>query len=115
MTEGNKLSALGANPSIPDMTAEAQRRHEKHLERGGSYPGMAMVDYVEKSGELARSRVDGDIVGYRGKDGCIVRYNKDTNDWVKAYTTGVASMYKPLRGENYYNDRMKDDGGVTND
>jgi hypothetical protein len=109
------LSATGANPSIPDMTAATQKRHEKHLRFGKSYPGMSMTDYVQKSGELARTPVGGDVMGYRGDDGCIVRYNSATNDWVKAYDTGVASMYRPKRGEIYYLERMIDDGGVTDD
>ena len=104
-------SATGANPTIPDMTPSAQVRHMKHLQSGKSYPGMSMKEYVKKSGELARSKVEGDIDGYKASDGAIVRYNKKTNDWVKAYSLGVASMYKPSRGMDYFNDTKKNDGG----
>ena len=72
---------------------------------------MSMEEYVCKSGKLARSRVEGDIVGYLASDGAIIRYNKTTNDWVKAYNTGVASMYKPWRGADYFHDTKSDDGG----
>ena len=70
-----------------------------------------MSEYVRKSGELARSKVGGDIIGYKASDGAVVRYNIATNDWVKAYDTGVASMYKPERGMAYYDDAKQIDGG----
>lgn len=108
-------SATGANPSITDMTPESQMRHKKHLQLGKSYPGMAVEEYVRKSAELARSKVEGNIDGYRAKDGGIIRYNKATNDWVKAYDTGVATMFKPNDGMVYYNRQMNGDGGVQND
>ncbi|MCL2571878.1 MAG: hypothetical protein FWE11_05700 [Defluviitaleaceae bacterium] len=107
----NDLSAIGANPSIPDMTPMSQARHTKHLQAGKSYPGMSMEEYVRKSGELARSEVGGDVDGYKASDGGIIRYNRITGDWVKAYTTGVASMYKPKRGIDYFNDTRIEDGG----
>lgn len=107
----DELSATGANPSIPEMSLLTQNKHAKHLRPGKSYPGMPMSEYVKKSGELARSRVGGDIDGYKASDGAIIRYNNATNDWVKAYNTGVASMYKPSRGIEYFNDNKKEDGG----
>ena len=107
----NGYSATGANPSIPDMSPATQARHAKHLQPDKSYPGMTMEEYVKKSGELARSAVGGDIEGYMASDGAIVRYNRVTNDWVKAYDTGVASMYKPGRKNTYFNDTKLTDGG----
>jgi len=105
------LSATDANPSIPDMTPTTQAKHVKHLKPGKSYPGMSMQEYVQKSGMLARSGVGGNIDGYKASDGAIVRYNSTTGDWVKAYNTGVASMYRPKRGADYFNDTKKTDGG----
>jgi hypothetical protein len=109
------LSATQANPSIPDMSPSAQKKHEKHLCAGKSYPGMTMIDYVNMASELARAPVGGDIVGYKCSDGGIVRYNKAEGDFVKARDTGVATMFKPLRGDDYYNDQILKDGGVFND
>lgn len=110
-----KLSATGANPSIPDMTVNTQKRHEKHLKPGKSYAGMTTQNYVKKSSELARAPVGGEIMGYKGSDGCIVRYDKSTNDWVKAYSTGVSTMFKPKIGERYYTENMIEDGGTQDD
>jgi hypothetical protein len=110
-----KLSSTGENPDIPDMNDAAQKNHAKHLRPGKSYPHMPMIDYVKKASRLARSAVGGDIQGYGGADNCIVRYNKTTNDWVKAYATGVASMFKPKRGADYYTENMAEDGGAEDD
>jgi hypothetical protein len=97
------------------MSPSAQKKHEKHLRTGKSYPGMAMVDYVNRASELARSPVGGDIVGYKCSDGSIVRYNIAEGDFVKARDNGVATMFKPIRGNDYYNDQVIKDGGVFND
>jgi hypothetical protein len=76
---------------------------------------MPMDIYVRKGVALARKAVGGDIEGYRGEDGCIVRFNKRTGEWVKAYKHGVVSYMKPDRGRGYYMDCMISDGGVTDD
>ena len=109
------FSASGANPDILEMSESAQRRHQKHLRPGKSYPGMSMDEYVEKSSALARSPVGGDVLGYQAEDGSIVRYNKMTNDWVRAHNAGVVTMFKPKRKEAYYNENMIEDGGAVDD
>lgn len=108
-----ELSAAGENPSIPEMTIKAQNRHKHHITASGAFPNMSMTDYVKAGAELAQMPVGGDIEGYRGQDGCIVRFNNATGEWVKAYNTGVASYMIPKRGRQYYLDWMSLDGGVT--
>ena len=35
--------------------------------------------------------------------GSIVRYDTATNDWIRAYiTSGVATMFKPAEGAEYF-------------
>jgi hypothetical protein len=111
----SKLSAIGANPNIPDMTAKAQNSHRHHIGPGNDFPDMKMDEYIEKGREFARKRAEGDIEGYRGEDGCIVRYNNSTGEWVQAYDTGVASYMRPILGKQYYEKWLKFDKGVTND
>jgi len=110
-----KLSATGSNPSIPEMTAKAQKRHGKHLRPGKSFSGMTMSEYARKGRDFARKPVGGSIIGYRGKDGCIVRFDMVTGEWVKAYMTGVASYMKPSAGKEYYEKWLELDEGVSND
>ena len=60
-----------------------------------------------------RGPVGGDIVGYRGLNGCIVRYNQRTHELVKAYIRGVASYMIPDLKDRYYEIWLEKDGGVT--
>jgi len=98
----SEYSPTGANPSIPEMTEATQLRHAKHLQEGKSYDGMTMAEYVQKASQLVRSAVGGDILGFKESDGAIVRYNKATGDFVKGYSTGVATMFKPSSGIKYF-------------
>jgi len=110
------MDALGANPDIPDMSLKAQARHLKHLRKDGCYPGMSLEEYIKRAGELARSAVGGDIVGYKIAEGdAVVRYNRATNDFAKGFDTGVATMFKPSGGERYYQKQFNEDGGVFDD
>jgi pyocin large subunit-like protein len=110
-----KLSASGANPSIPDMDKAHQKTHKKHLKLGKDYPGMPMDEYVRKASALVRSPIGGDVDGYKRPSGDIVRYNKATNDYVVGHAKGVATMYKPSRGMDYFVDRMRKEGGSRDD
>jgi len=95
------------------MTEKAQKRHKHHLKK--DFPEMSMDRYVSKGRDFARMPVGGDIEGYRGEDGCIVRFNNANGEWVKAYTTGVASFMKPKAGRLYYEKWLILDKGVIND
>jgi len=110
-----EYSAVGANPSIPEMTPKAQARHIHHIGEGKDFPNMTIDEYVAAGAELARSPVSGGIEGYRGEGGCIVRFNNATGEWVKAYSTGVASYMRPKAGRVYYEKWLELDGGVTSD
>jgi hypothetical protein len=113
---GNIYSASGANPSIPDMTPVSLDKHW-----GGSsdhsyqYPELDKAGYAKRAAELVRSPIGGDIDGYKSRDGAIVRYDKATNDFAKGYDTGVASMYKPNDGAEYFKRAMKREGGTQDD
>ena len=109
-TSPSALSGPGANPGIPEMTA---RSIDRHFGGGGpsdhsaQYPGMTKAQYADRAASLARSPVGGDIDGYvatRGKFvGTVVRYDKNENDWVRAYAaTGPATMFKPTVSAAYF-------------
>jgi len=110
-----KLSATGCNLTIPEMTLKAQKRHGKHLRPGKSFAGMSMSEYAKRGKKFAGKPVGGSILGYRGEDGCIVRFDLSTGEWVKAYSTGVASYMKPIAGKAYYEKWLEIDKGVTSD
>ncbi|MCL2362928.1 MAG: hypothetical protein FWC73_14100 [Defluviitaleaceae bacterium] len=112
---GIVFSATGANPAIPEMTPKAQARHIHHIGEGRDFPSVTLDEYVKAGADFARMPVGGDIEGYRGVDGCIVRYNNTTGEWVKAYSTGVASYMRPKAGRIYYVKWLELDGGIIDD
>lgn len=106
---------MGANPDIPEMTLKAQKNHMHHVGQGKDFPNMTMEEYAKVGAEFARKPVGGEIEGYKGADGCIVRFNESTGEWVKAYETGVASYMRPKAGRAYYEKWRELDGGFEND
>ena len=105
-----QLSATGANPSIPSMALQNLERHwgsgakSDHSEQ---YPGFTREDYSRRALELVRMATDENISGYRAQNGAIVRYDRRTNDYVKGYRTGVATLFKPDDCERYFQRAMQ--------
>lgn len=55
--------------------------------------------------------VGGTIEGYVNESGQVVRYDKESNDFVKGHPErGIATMFKPARKLEYFRDRMKEEG-----
>ena len=111
-----ELSAVGANPSIPSMAVQNLERHwgsGAKSDHSGQYPGFTREDYSKRAVELIRMATDENISGYRAQNGAIVRYDRRTNDYVKGYRTGVATLFKPDDCERYYQrTRQKESEGA---
>ena len=74
------------------------------------YPDFTIEQYVARAVQLAEMPVGGDILGHIDKDGIIIRYDRKTNDFVKAsITKGIRTMFKPIDGESYYINMCKED------
>lgn len=86
--------------------------HKGHKDE---YPGMTKQQYQAAMIKLLESPVGGDIDGHVDKRGCVVRYNKATNDFATGHPDIAAySMYKPKDGVAYYQRQRKwdlDHGG----
>ena len=79
------------------------------------YKNWTKEQYFERATKLSRSAVEENILGYKSEDGAIVRYDRLSNDFVKSGNSGIRTMFKPKRGEAYFYDRMREDGGIRND
>ncbi len=102
------LSAAGANPAIPGMTRRTLDEHWGGArDHSYQYPGFTKEQYAERALTLAQSPVGGNISGYRRANGSVVRYDKVANDYVVGYATGIATMYKPDDGEEYFIRKME--------
>ena len=102
------FSSTGANPSIPAFTQKSLDDHwGGKSDHSGDYPGFTKEQYAERALELVRMPTSESILGYQAMNGAIVRYDKTTNDFVKGFKTGVATLYKPDGGEDYFKRVMK--------
>lgn len=99
----NRLSARGfANKQKLMNHWKNGRTHREE------YPNFTIEQYVARAVQLAEMPVGGDILGHGDKDGIIIRYDRKTNDFVKASVTkGIRTMFKPVDGESYYKDMRK--------
>ena len=102
--EKGRWSATGANPTLPGFTPKALDDHwiGGKSDHSSEYTGFTKEQYAERALKLARSATDDNIEGYIATKGdypgSIVRYNKATNDWVRAFPkTGISTMFKPKR------------------
>ena len=101
------LSPEGANPGLPGFSSNNLKLHwNKHSKH---YPGWTEQQYEQRAEELVRSEVGGDILGFKAKNGSIVRYDMKTNDYAIGYVTGIGSMFKLDRGLLQYYERKKRD------
>lgn len=108
------LSGSGANTDIPPFSQSNLNDHwiGGRSDHSSQYPNMTKEQYAQRALELVSSATDENITGYKASNGAIVRYDRSTNDWVKGYTNGIATMFKPSDGVNYYNRTKKIDGGI---
>ena len=71
---------------------------------------MTREQYENRSLDLVESAVGGNILGHVDKDGVVIRYDKETNDFVKGRPTKrVFTMFKPEYGIAYYNAQREED------
>jgi len=109
-------SAVGENKNIQPMTQKNLNDHwGGKSNHSDEYKGWTKEQYFNRATELARSAVGGDILGYKAPDGSIVRYDRQTNDFVKSGDSGIRTMFKPKRGESYFTSQFIRDGGTQND
>ena len=116
-----KSSATGKNKFRVGFT---QKNLDKHWggksDHSGEYPGWTKEQYAERALTLVQKPVDGNrILGFLDKDNGIVRYDRQTNDFVKGYPdSGIATMYKPKqtpeKGYQYFL-KLKKEASEEND
>lgn len=80
-------------------------------DHSGQYPEFTKEQYEKRALELVQMPVGGTIEGYVNESGQVVRYDKESNDFVKGHPErGIATMFKPARKLEYFRDRMKEEG-----
>lgn len=106
------ISATGPNKFTQGFS---QRNLEAHWDgthgHSRQYPGMTMQEYAKRALELIQKPVRGNVLGYKNAQGQIVRYDRETNDFVKGHPSlGIATMFKPAAGEAYFLRKKEQEG-----
>ena len=74
-------------------------------------------EYEQKALELIEKPVGGSILGHIDSHGNVIRYDRNTNTFVKGDPSkGIRTMYRPPDGEEYYQTQRAEDlkyGGNT--
>jgi len=109
-------NATGANLDLPGFTNENLDDHwGGRSDHSNEYPGFTKAQYAQTALDLVRSATNNNILGYKTSNGAIVRYDKATNDFVKGFDTGIATMFKLKGGERRFKSLMRREGGLQDD
>ena len=115
-TNPKYVSALGANKFSQGFSEENLNEHwgGSH-DHSAEYEGFTKEQYAARALELIQSAADGkNILGYKLKDGTIIRYDVKANDFVKGRPDiGIATMFKPKSKAQYFHNKKRLEGGVT--
>jgi pyocin large subunit-like protein len=66
--------------------------------------------YAQEALRLVQSPTSFKVVGYKNNNGQVIRYDFDNNNFVKGHPDiGIATMYKPEDGIDYYYDRESEE------
>ncbi len=111
-----QVSATGANTFSRGFSKSNLNRHwtgsSSHKDE---YPNMSKQEYAQRALELIQKPVGNNILGYKNSDGQVIRYDKNTNDFVKGNPEiGISTMFKPSAGERYYQRQKKKEGVADN-
>lgn len=109
-SDGVVISDEGKN-DVPCCFSSTGEADDHFCDHSVDYPGLTQEQYTKKAADLASSEADGNIIGFSTDDGCIVRYDKQNNDYVKAYPGKegcVITLFKPdSRAVYYHNDKKE--------
>lgn len=111
-----EYSSSGSNTFKVRGFANKQKLNN-HWKNGRTHQKEYLADgittkeqYEARAVELLESPVGGHIKGHSDKDGNIIRYDSETNDFAKGHPEkGVRTMFKPAEGEKYYNQKREED------
>lgn len=81
-----EISAQGINkPSLGFSEKKLEEHYEGHKHQ---YPGMTKEQYNEHAKKFLQKKCGDTVLGFRCKDGSVVRFNKQTGEFVKGYPGG---------------------------
>lgn len=108
------VSPTGANKFVKRGFANKQKlmNHWKNgRTHADEFPEIKTAqEYERRALELIEKPVGGSILGHIDSHGNVIRYDRDTNTFVKGDPSkGVRTMYRPPEGEDYYRKQQQED------
>ena len=104
------ISPSGANKFLVRGFKNRQKMKNHWKDHSLQYLGFTEEQYENRAISLIESPVDDNILGHIDKSGVIVRYDKNTNDFVKGHPLkGIFTMFKPEAGIEYYFGQKEED------
>lgn len=96
----SKINSLGSNKFNKGFSEKNLNIHfDRHKKE---YPHLTKEQYSQRALDLIQMPVGGNILGYVTEEGRIVRYDKNTNDFVSGDPEiGIATMMK-LKGQKRF-------------
>lgn len=105
-----EVSSTGSNIFKVKNFRSKQALNNHVSKHGKEYPGFTKEQYIKRALELIEQPVSGEILGHKTKDNVLIRYDKNTNDFVKGRPDkGIYTMFKPIEGQAYYDKQKEED------
>lgn len=105
-----RASPNGANIFSVKGFKNKQALNNHWNNHGNQYPGFTKEQYKARALELIESPVSDTVLGHIDRNGIVIRYDKETNDFVKGHPSkGIYTMFKPDDGIKYYLMQKKGD------
>ena len=105
-----EVSSTGSNIFKVKNFRSKQALNNHVSKHGKEYPGFTKEQYIKRALELIERPVSGEILGHKTKDNVLIRYDKNTNDFVKGRPDkGIYTMFRPIEGQAYYDKQKEED------
>ncbi|MCC8135610.1 MAG: hypothetical protein LIO40_02910 [Ruminococcus sp.] len=119
-TDSTGSSPSGANDFKIKDFRNKQKLNNHWNKHSAEYTADGITNknqFKKRALELIESKTGENILGHIDKDGVVVRYDIEKNDFVKGHPEkGIYTMFKPEEGQTYYDTKLKEDiehGGET--
>jgi len=106
LEDSPNISATGMNKFKKGFSKANLDRHwvGGDSDHSNQYPGYTKQQYAAEALKLIQNETSDTIKGYKNDLGQVVRYDTANNNYVKGHPDfGIASMFKPDNGIEYYN------------
>ena len=107
-SKGNDLNDMRDNTFGVGFDDVSATEHLSKRQKDGHYTNLTKEEYKAQALSLLQTDVGGHIAGYETKEGKVVRWDKETNDYVTGFRGKKIKTMFPLRGGQQRFDRLRE-------